>query len=219
MNEVKLSKREFGKLRTAFEKNLLKAVASRMKGRIWKKAQNVIFCKKNDYYYSVSIGTFRNDEKTRLSFSIKPMNIDPLFWEIMNMPENEKEPLSFRTWGAFTCAEIPTEEKLILDGSANEQELAEEIVLWADKQLEDFDSQSTERKFSNLIKDHENQRERGAYSISLVTTLIAEGEFDKARKLASSYDSGKLQSVSSMMNEGKSFHAHAVDWIDNNKSV
>jgi len=219
MDEVKLSKKEFRKIRTVFEKNLLKAVASQMKGINWKKAQNVIFCEKSDYYYSVSIDTFTNDEKTKLTFSVKPMNIDPLFWDIMNMTENEKEPLSFRTWGAFTCSEIPTEEKEILDGSANEQLLAEEIVSWADKLLEEFDVRYSEQKFSYLIKDHENQRERGAYSISLVTTLIAEGNLEEARKYASSYDSRELKSVSSMSSQGKSFHAHAMNWIDNRKSV
>ena len=219
MNVENLTKREFEKLRTIFEKSLLKAVARQLKGRVWRKAQNVIFCEKNDFYYSVSIGAYRNDEKTKLTFSIKPMNIDPIFWEIMKMPENEKESLSFRTWGAFTCSEIPTEEKLILDRSTDEQSLAEEVLGWADELLEDYDKHSSEQKFSSLIKSHENQVQRGAYSISLVASLIAEGDFDEARMLANSYGSDELQSGFDMTSEGRSFHSHAVDWIDDNRSV
>lgn len=52
---------------------------------------------------SVRPSVYINQERTKALVSFKPMSIDPIFWEIVGLPENNKLPLSFRGNGAWVC--------------------------------------------------------------------------------------------------------------------
>ena len=161
---------------------------------------------------------FLNATKTTVRLSAKPMSLDKLYWQIVDLDGNNSEPLSFRTWGAFTCTGLPLVEKAIADEGASADALASEVVQWADTQLEAAMPKLDAGTFSIALAEHPNQIERGAYAISYVTSLIDEGNLDVARQAATAYLDGSVQSVSRHTHGGRDFHEIAVEWIDSSES-
>ena len=203
-----------GSERRSFEKKLLKALSPKLKGSRWKKKQNAIYCEVDGYYFDVLVHVFLNDLTTTASMSAKPMSLDKLYWQITDLNSNNSQPLSFRTWGAYTCSGLPVAENTIVDEGLSPETLANDIVEWADTQLETSLPELVAEKFSAAIARHPNQVERGAYAITYVTSLIEEGNLDAARQTAAAYADGTAQSVSRHTHAGKDFHEIAVDWIN-----
>jgi hypothetical protein len=200
--------------RRLFEKKLLKALSPKLKSTRWKKKQNAIYCEADGYYFDVFVSVFLNDLKTTIRMSAKPMSLDKLYWQITDLSSNNSEPLSFRTWGAFTCSGLPVAEESIVDEGLSPDSLAGKIVEWADAQLEIALPELVAENFSTAVARHPNQVERGAYAITYVTSLIEEGNFDAARQSAAAYADGTAQSVSRQTHAGRDFHEIAVDWIN-----
>jgi hypothetical protein len=61
------------------------------------------------------------------SIHAKPMGVDPVFWEIVGLPENQDQPLSFRANGAWVVRAPSGQEHLALD-ETDPQNLAEAVV-------------------------------------------------------------------------------------------
>ena len=200
--------------RRSLEKVLLKALSSTLKGSRWKKNQNAIYCEVDGYYFDVIVSVFLNDSRTKVRMSAKPMSLDKLYWQITGLDENNSEPLSFRTWGAFTCSGLPLVEKSIADEGVGPDNLARDVVEWADSQLDMALPKLEAEKFSSEVARHPNQVERGAYAVTYVTSLIEEGNLDAARQAAAAYADGSAQSVSRHTHVGRDFHEIAVEWID-----
>ena len=200
--------------RRSFEKELLKALSPKLKGSRWKKKQNAIYCEVNGYYFDVIVSVFLNDSKTAVTMSAKPMSLDKLYWQITGLDDNNSEPLSFRTWGAFTCSGLPLVEKSIADEGVSADVLASEVVEWADSQFDTALPKLEAEKFSREVARHPNQVDRGAYAVTYVTSLIEEGDLDAARQMAAAYADGSAQSVSRHTHVGRDFHEIAVEWID-----
>src|SRR5690606_22820674 len=74
------------------------------------------------------------------------------------------------------------------------------------------------KSFSDLVAAHPNQTERGAYAVTLVTSLINDGNFDLAYLTASKYSSGELYSCHILpSSSGKSFQQLALEWLEAGK--
>nr|WP_302350030.1 hypothetical protein [uncultured Prevotella sp.] len=75
---------------------------------------------------------------------VKPMYADDLWWDIFNLPENKKCPISLRGTGAFSIHAAKIKEYAFLDESTeetNEEELSEKwqnIFCLAVQDIEDF---------------------------------------------------------------------------------
>ncbi len=81
-----------------------------------KKKDYMVWGKKGDMYFSLLVDIREKDGRCFCSSleRMKPLWMDDLFWDIMDMPENKKEPLSLRCIGAFaiygmTCYECRQE--------------------------------------------------------------------------------------------------------------
>ena len=200
--------------RRSFEKELLNEISQKLKGSRWKKKQNSIFCEVDGYYVDVLISVFLNDSRSTARLSTKPMSLDELYWQITGLAGNESQPLSFRTWGAFTCAGLPVAEKTFFDKGISPAVLAGEILEWANAQFCTAIPELMAGEFSKAVARHPNQAERGAYAITYVTSLIDEGDLNAARQAAAAFANGTAQSVSRHTHAGRDFHEIAVDWID-----
>ena len=55
----------------------------------------------DDFFYDASFFTYGGGNSISVSLSFKPLIIDEVFWEICDLPENKKMPVSFRGNGAF----------------------------------------------------------------------------------------------------------------------
>ncbi len=64
----------------------------------------MIWRRRGDVFYDASVSVGQKDNKCYCSVRgmYKPLWLDDLFWDIMGMEENKKEPLSLRCIGAFT---------------------------------------------------------------------------------------------------------------------
>ncbi|MEL7296319.1 MAG: hypothetical protein AAGJ86_01590 [Pseudomonadota bacterium] len=195
-------------------KKTFSKLSPKLKGSRWKKKQNAIYCEVDGYYFDVFINVFLNDSKTTFRMSAKPMSLDKLYWKITDLEDNDSQPLSFRTWGAFTCSGLPLDEKSIVDEGVNADVLASSVVEWAKSQVETALPKLDTESFSSAVARHPNQLERGAYAITYVTSLISEGNLDTARQAAVAYANGSAQSIGKHMHAGRDFHEIAVEWID-----
>ena len=183
------------------------------------KYSKCFFHKNNNWFWTLKVNTYLNYEKTILSLDVKPIEIDSLLWEILGIPENQNAPLSFRTTGAFTCSALPVASLTIDDANMSAESIGQETNLWLSENFEKHCNTVSGASFSSQIKNHENQRDRGAYAITLVITLILEGKLEQAIDYSGKYERGELESVFDMRSCGKSFHFHAIQWLKNNHAT
>lgn len=210
--------REIAKRQRAFEKELLKALGPVIKGSPWKKSSTALYMQSENFFQDFMISVQFNEQKVGVVQRFKPMALDFLLWDIMGMTENVSEPLSFRTWGAFTCDGLPIYEKL-LEQADDARDMATKLVTIAENNSFLFQEFLRAENYSSLLAKHPNQVERGAYAVTLVTSLINDGDYEAAACLASEYEAGKRHSAHQLSSFGVSFHRLALNWIDAGKTL
>lgn len=200
-----------------FEKQLLAELSPRLKKTKWKKSSCALVNQAGAVYQDLLISVHRNSVVTTAELRFKPMELDPILWDVMDIPENRDKPLSFRTWGAFTCSGLPIYATQVESPGDTPSMVAEKLAaLCHDKATLFMDVLSTS-SFSALVAAHPNQVERGAYAVTLITSLINEGDLELARQTAYGYASGALSSCASFESAGKDFHQLALDWLNAGK--
>jgi hypothetical protein len=210
--------REIAKRQRAFEKELLKALGPVIKGTPWKKSSTALYMQSGSFFQDFMISVQFNDEKVSVVQRFKPMALDFLLWDIMGMTENASEPLSFRTWGAFTCGGLPIYEELV-EQADDALDMATNLVSIAENNASLFQEFLQAGSYSALLAKHPNQVERGAYAVTLVTSLINDGDYEAAACLASEYEAGRRHSVHQLSSFGVSFHRLALNWLDAGKTL
>lgn len=185
-----------------------------MKKSKWKKASCALFNQSGDYYQDVLVSVYRSAALTSAELRFKPMALDPILWEILDIPENKDKPLSFRTWGAFTCSGLPILEVQLEQPGSYPSEVASRLANLCNDKVALFQEQLSAAPFSSLVARHTNHIERGAYAVTLVASLINDGNLDMAHRTASSYLSGELSSCATFISAGKSFHQLTLEWLD-----
>ncbi len=65
-----------------------------------KKKDYMFYLSKNNMFYSIMF--LMSNNIIKVSFYAKPLWIDDILWDILNMSENKKAPISLRSVGAFT---------------------------------------------------------------------------------------------------------------------
>ncbi|MET0983164.1 MAG: hypothetical protein ABWY02_13765 [Telluria sp.] len=199
--------------RGRFEKELLAALGPSIKGTGWKKSGSTLFRQSGDFYQEIRISVSLYDGKIVVSHYIKPMALDPILWDILGISENAGEPLSFRARGAFTCAGLPIHEEVLDQTGLTPDDAAMALSALVNNNELLFEEVLKGSDFSSLVAQHRNQRERGAYAVTLVTSLINDGDCDAAADLASAFESGEFQSCSNMSVKGVSYHRLALNWL------
>jgi hypothetical protein len=96
------------------------------------------------------------------------MALDPVFWDLVGLPENRNLPLSFRRVGAWTCS-APYFAESELKEHADPSVLAARAIESADEYLKQLDTYSMD---DFLAFCRANAAERDAYLTPLVTTLV-----------------------------------------------
>lgn len=209
---------EIARRQRAFEKELLKALGPVIKGTRWKKSSTALYMQSGNFFQDFMISVQFNEEKIGVVQRFKPMALDFLLWDIMGMTENVSEPLSFRTWGAFTCDGLPIYEQLV-EQEDNALSVAMNLVSIAEDNSLLFQEFLQKGSYSTLLANHPNQIERGAYAVTLVTSLINDGDCEAAACLASEYEAGRRHSACKLSSCGVSFHRMALNWIDARKTL
>lgn len=201
------------KQRKVFEKELLAALGSALKGTGWKKKGWMFLRESDGIFQKIEISVSLNDEKIRVTYQIKPMALDLILWDILGISENASEPLSFRATGAFTCDGLPIYDELLDKSYGTVRDAVATLRTIIDNNEGLCQNVLSGTDFSTLLAQHPNHRERGAYAVTHVTSLINDCDRDAAAHLASAYESGELKSCMNMSCKGVSFHRLALDWL------
>lgn len=83
------------------EKLLFKTIKEVFKSKDWK--FNSYFCFKsvNEFFFDCIFSFNPKENKIWVGLNYKPMILDDIFWDVTEMAENKKMPLSFRSNAAF----------------------------------------------------------------------------------------------------------------------
>jgi hypothetical protein len=123
------------KARRAASKLLPKALRDAARGTGWKVAREFLFRTHGDWFVSVRTASAIIRYDTAAHLQAKPLALDPLFWDIVLLPDNRRLPLSFRATGAWTCSTPDLAARVVVEEGEDFHAAAEAIVAWADSSL------------------------------------------------------------------------------------
>jgi hypothetical protein len=99
----------------------------------WRYARGTIFRQSGDWFISV-MPSLLWERGAVVSMMVKPMAIDPLFWDIVGLSENNTLPLSFRANGAWVLRPPSTESCVGLH-TIEVDLLAKNVFEWGNRQV------------------------------------------------------------------------------------
>lgn len=200
------------KERFAFDRACAKALAAQIKGTAWKKTGSTLFRQQDGYFFAAKLSVWVAGILSVATFSVKPMALDPLFWDIVGFADNKKLPLSFRATGAFVTSLLPQFEAEVENAGDEPAQVAARFLEFCDEKTAATLDGLRQAPFLEQLRRHPNQVERGAYAIDLVVALIAAGRLEEAAATAEAYAAGQY-AVRGMYFGERNFHEVALDWL------
>lgn len=94
----------------------------------WRFARGTVFRQTGDWFVDI-LPSLLWERGAHVRIMIKPMALDPLFWDIVGLSENESLPLSFRATGAWVLRPPFTDDHVGLP-IAEVQPLAAAVLDW-----------------------------------------------------------------------------------------
>lgn len=163
--------------RHAYRRALEKAVRAASKGTKWRSSQGCLFQDYMGWFVAVQPSVYIFEPITNARVSVKPMSIDPIFWDVVGVPENKSRPLSFRCFGAWTCPAPELADRDVPENDAVDL-VADRLFRIADEQLKTLDGWA----LSDFLQTCRKQRTESpdGYLPCVVTTLIAMGREEEA---------------------------------------
>ena len=193
--------------RHAYRRALEKAVRAVSKGSSWRSLQGCLFREHSGWFVSVSPSVHIYEPRTVGHVAVKPMSVDPIFWDLVGLPENRDQTLSFRLFGAWTC-QPPTFAEIDIPESDDVNIVAEQILRIADKQLA---AESTWSVEGFLQACREQGADKYSYLACQVCALVALHRESEALALC---EAAKADgSMGGFMAPQGSFPEMAADWI------
>lgn len=156
--------------RHAYRRALEKAVRAVSKGSGWRTVQGCLFREQSGWFVSIEPAVYIYEPRTPVRVTAKPMSIDPIFWELVGLPENRDQPLSFRLLGAWTC-QPPEFAEINVPEGGEPDEVAARILKLADEQINAVTTSFSVEDFLKLCRDH--GRADHAYLASEACALVA----------------------------------------------
>lgn len=165
---------------------LSKLLKEKTKTYGFKKKDYMIWSAEGDLYFSLLIDIREKDGHCYCSSEerIKPLWLDDLFWDIMEMPENKNEPLSLCSVGAFALygMMMSEQEQELSDWSLKELEQCvmtylehfQSTVIYSN--LECYDSILDATAYQGEIQEILRMIHRQKYQNALVRLQTMEGE-------------------------------------------
>jgi len=160
-------------------------MAKLAKGTGWRVSQRVLFREWDGLFVASSAVVLIGEAKTRAQLQVKPLGLDEIFWDVMDAATNRTQPQSFRYFGAFTCPMATVAEECIDEDPANLNLIAQNHLRWANQLLPDV--RKLVMPFTEYLIRHPRPPDgRGPHRASLITSLVLDGDYQKARELCES---------------------------------
>ena len=190
------------KLRAREFEQCLKELA---KSSGWKFANGTLFRIEGDWFVDV-VPRLLWQRGVVARLRAKPLSVDPVFWRIVGLEENERLPLSFRANGAWVLR-APSREAHIDAEERDPAKLAAATVVRAADYAAEVRSSPTE----SLIGEIEGLGDRSKHFAALEVCLrIALGDLEGALRLCITAEDG---SSGGYQTGDKGFFEQARDWI------
>lgn len=171
----------------------------------WRYANGGLFRQHGDWF--VSVRAFPLWERgAGVTIDVKPMAIDPLFWSIVGLSENERLPLSFRANGAWVLRSPGRQDHVGLRETDPEQ-LARAVLDWSAERLSRVAASSVE----SMLADLEGLGPIRANFAALEICLHLLND-DTDRALALCRDRGPFE-CGGFTTGSRTFFDQARDWI------
>lgn len=197
--------------RIAYDRALTKAVRQIAKGTGWRSVEGMLFQDLNGWWTGISPVVSIVEDTTTVNVLLKPMSIDPVFWEITGMPENNVQALSFRYLGAFTCP-TPTVQELEVNETGTPSDVAARILKISNEQAEqNSDLRNLPAYVSYLETLHDPH---DTFRSTIVCSLIVMGREQEAADLCKTAPSGSGKFLFLGPGPNTSFESMALDWLD-----
>jgi hypothetical protein len=210
-----------------FNKHLNGFLKEEAKNIGWKFSRGFLFKKEGGLFLTIIFTGLPKDRKLSWVLSFKHYEIDDVFWDIVKLPENRAEPLSFRACGAWVAPSMEIQSKSIVLPALSEvsihenvKEVLAELNLLSRKVASSVTSYQSylhvlEGYYSQLIAKHPNAI-RTIWVESLLTSLL-ESQYDVAKSIATSRieagDSGGFNYA------GSTFYQLANEYIEQVQST
>jgi hypothetical protein len=204
------------KSRKAFGKAVAAELKKRAKSSGWKFSQGWLFRQQGEWFIDARPAVWVIEPRTTFDLFAKPMAIDPVFWDIVDTPDNNDTPLSFRLFGAWTVS-TPAITSTDLRESSDAAALAVEILAVAERELDAASPELSLERFLQRAGAVRPGRSGSAWISALVCGLALQGRRDEIRELcfaAQARDEGGGYSVGS-----KSFVDLTLEWLTRTEPV
>lgn len=145
----------------------------------WRFARGEVFRQSGDWFISI-VPSLLWGRGAIVRMTIKPMALDPLFWNIVGLDENEALPLSFRATGAWVLRPPSIDDHVGLSTREVEQ-LASEVLRWGDQRTSKIvGTISLDTMLAELVK---NEPLRGQHRALAACLHILAGDHETATRL------------------------------------
>ncbi len=200
------------KNRRALSKAVTAELRARVRGTGWKITQGWLFREDDGWFVDARPLMHLTDQILRFELRVKPMSIEPVFWEIADTQANEKMPLSFRLVGAWTVSTPATRVVAIDEGSLDAGSLAEEILEVAHRELEQSRLSRSVEGFLADVQQHHSRLSSRPYLPAIVCSLIVLGRLDDARAICIA--ARAKHEIGGFLVGARSFVDLAIAWLD-----
>lgn len=173
------------------EKLYTQTIKQLAKHKNWHFKNPSTFRQSGNFFYETVFSINPKENRIRGWLAFKPISIDETYWEITNMSENKKMPLSFRGDAAFKVSSFSIHEfDIILTDFENPiNEIKSLIETLDEKAIEVENKISTIEQFLTLLEESKFNN-----SVEIVTCLIELNEFEKALEKISYFRAEKISS-------------------------
>ena len=223
LNEIRcelILKKEQKALFKEIEKILEKSMRELSKEFGLKKRSYCLFKKVGDFFvtgvYSTNL-TDDNEISISMDCNIKPFIYDDLFWEIFDIQENAKEPMSLRAIGAFVAPIYPIKEINIVENSLVniEDDIRQTVIEFIDT-YETFIN-SMEKNVDNFNKFVIQQSDFYHEELMKMLAHIQSGNYisalNSAKDLISKGDTGPLGTGN------KGIYEYIVEYCEEKRNI
>ena len=157
--------------RRALQKAAAKSLATLAKGTGWRVSQGVLFREWEGLFIVARFYIKLLEGKTVAELEAKPLDLDPIFWDVMDLAENRRQSLSFRYFGVFVCPMATVAEEPLDEGGGDPNLIALNLLSWANQHLPTVKALVT--PYTDYLVKHPNPS--GHYRAGLITSLLLDG--------------------------------------------
>lgn len=163
-----------------------------------KKRNYSFYTSKNNMFYSMVLSMVEN--KVKIAFYAKPMWLDDILWDILNMSENKNEPISLRGIGAFTInSKIKGYDSIV-----SSTEDIDKVIIDTFESFINFTNSYSESDFLNNYKSISYQQEM----INVIVLLYKKKQQEALKYLCNT-------KIDNFIIKNKNFSQLAMEYIMN----